>query len=113
MWVLSPFRFVTVPAMALVFSICAHAQSVPGTEPRPGTLVGTVTDVNGDPVPNATVALEAPKGGDRRTLVTRENGLFQFNDVKRGTPYQITSAQRVLQTGHHPPSPSIPANSKL
>ena len=89
MWVLSPFRFVTVPAMALVFSICAHAQSVPGTEPRPGTLVGTVTDVNGDPVPNATVAREAPKGGDRRTLVTRENGFFQFNDVKRGTPYQI------------------------
>ena len=89
MWVLSPFRFVTVPAMALVFCICAHAQSVPGTEPRPGTLVGTVTDVNGDPVPNATVALEAPKGGDRRTLVTRENGFFQFNDVKRGTPYQI------------------------
>lgn len=89
MWVLSPFRFVTVPAMALVFFICAHAQSVPGTEPRPGTLVGTVTDVNGDPVPNATVALEAPKGGDRRTLVTRENGFFQFGDVKRGTPYQI------------------------
>src|SRR5580704_11636628 len=89
MWVLSPFRFVTVPAMALVFSICAHAQSVPGTEPRPGTLVGTVIDVNGDSVPNATVALEAPKGGDRRTLVTRENGFFQFSDVKRGTPYQI------------------------
>jgi hypothetical protein len=89
MWILSPFRFVTVPAMDLVFSICAHVQSVAGTEPRPGTLVGTVTDVNGDPVPNATVALEAPKGGDRRTLVTRENGFFQFSDVKRGTPYQI------------------------
>ena len=44
---------------------------------------------NGDPVPNATVALEAPKGGDRPTLVTRENGFFQFSDVKRGTPYQI------------------------
>ena len=113
MWVLSPFRFVTVPAMALVFSICAHAQSVPGTEPRPGTLVGTVTDVNGDPVPNATVALEAPKGGDRRTLVTRENGFFQFNDVKRATPYQINISAKVFQTGHHPESLSIPANSKL
>ena len=45
--------------------------------------------VNGDPVPNATVALEAPKGGDRPTLVTQENGFFQFSDVKRGTPYQI------------------------
>jgi hypothetical protein len=107
MWVLSPFRFVTVPAMALVFSICAHAQSVPGTEPRPGTLVGTVTDVNGDPVPNATVALEAPKGGDRRTLVTRENGFFQFGDVKRGTPYQINQRKgfcRLDIIRHHPRS---------
>jgi len=94
MWILSPFRCLTVVAMALVFSICAHAQSVPGTEPILGTLVGTVTDVNGDPVPNATVALEAPKSGDRHTLVTPENGFFQFHDVKPGTPYQINIAAK-------------------
>jgi Carboxypeptidase regulatory-like domain len=86
-----PFRFVNALAMALVLllSTSAHAQISPGTEPRQGMLVGTVTDVNGDPVPDATIILEAPKSGDRRTLVTRENGFFEFNDVKPGTPYQI------------------------
>jgi hypothetical protein len=86
----SPFRFATLLAIALVYSIWAHAQSVPGTQPRPGTLVGTVTDVNGDPVPDATIVLEAPRSGDRHTLATPGNGFFEFNDVKPGTPYQIS-----------------------
>jgi hypothetical protein len=90
MWILSPFRFVMVLAIALAFCIPAHAQSVPGTQPRPGTLVGTVIDVNGDPVPNATIVLEASQSGDRHTLVTPENGFFEFNDVKPGTTYRIS-----------------------
>jgi hypothetical protein len=72
MSILSCPRFTIVLAMAATLSVTMHAQSVQGTEPKPGKLVGTVTDFNGDPVPNATVVLDTPGDDDRRTLVTPE-----------------------------------------
>jgi hypothetical protein len=48
-------RSAAVFGMAVVLSVTMHGQSVQGTEARPGKLVGTVTDVNDDPVPDATV----------------------------------------------------------
>jgi hypothetical protein len=89
MLTLSPFRFVSVMAVTLALSVCARAQGAQGPEPRPATLVGTVADVNGDPVPNARVALEATESSDRRILVTTESGFFEFNDVKPGAQYRI------------------------
>jgi hypothetical protein len=82
-------RFAIVLAMAVPLSVSMCAQSVKGTEPKLGKLVGTVVDVNGDPVSDATVILEAPKSDHRRTLVTPENGFFEFNNVEPGTSYQI------------------------
>jgi Carboxypeptidase regulatory-like domain len=81
-------RSAAVFGMAVVLSVTMHGQSVQGTEARPGKLVGTVTDVNDDPVPDATVVLDT-ESDDPRTLVTPENGFFEFNDVKPGTSYQI------------------------
>jgi hypothetical protein len=78
-----------VLAMAVVLSAPGHGQNVRGTEERPGKLIGTVTDVNGDPVPNSTVVLETPGSEDRRTFVTAENGFFEFNNLKPGASYQI------------------------
>ena len=89
MSIFSPIRSAIVLAMASVLSLALQAQSFQGQQPKPGSLVGTVTDVNGDPVPNATVVLEAPESNDRRTLVTPESGFFEFTDVKPATPYQI------------------------
>jgi Carboxypeptidase regulatory-like domain len=89
MSILSCPRFAIVLAMAITLSITMHGQTVQGTEPKPGKLIGTVTDVNGDPVANATVTLETPESDDRRTLVTPENGFFEFNDLKPATPYQV------------------------
>jgi hypothetical protein len=89
MSILSPIRLLTVLAMALAFSCSMSGQSVPGTEARLANLVGTVTDVNGDPVPNATVVLETPAHDNPRTVITPENGYFEFHDVKPDTPYQI------------------------
>lgn len=86
---LSCTRFAIVLAMAITFSITMDGQTVQGTTPKPATIVGTVTDVNRDPVPNATVVLNAPGGGDLRTLVTAENGFFEFSNVEPGTSYQI------------------------
>ena len=47
------------------------------------------TDVNGDPVADATVVLSTTERDDPRMLVTPENGFFEFNEVQPGTPYQI------------------------
>ena len=85
----SPAGFMTVLAVTLVVSVCVHAQSVQAAEPNTGKLIGTVTDVNGDPVPNAMVALEDSESSDRLTLMTPENGFFEFDNVKPGTAYQV------------------------
>jgi hypothetical protein len=63
-------------------------------KPQPGIIVGTVTDVNDDTVPGATVVLEGPALKDPRTVVSNDRGFFEFNDVEPGTPYHVTiSAQ--------------------
>jgi hypothetical protein len=62
-------------------------------KPKPGIIVGTVTDVNNDAVPGATVALAGSALKDPRTVVSSDNGSFQFNDVEPGTYQVIVSAQ--------------------
>src|SRR5580700_7384218 len=78
MSIFSPVRSAILLAMASVLSVTMHGQSLQGEQSRPGKLVGTVTDVNGDPVPNATVVLETP-----------ESGYFEFTEVKPAIPYEI------------------------
>ena len=60
--------------------------------PKPTTevIVGTVTDVNDNTVPGATVVLEGPMPTDRRTVVTKDNGFFEFQDLQPGTRYRVT-----------------------
>ena len=62
----------------------AVAQQVATPAPQPGTLVGTVLDVNGGTVPGATVSLRDSWPGDNRRIVTQNNGFFQFGGVKPG-----------------------------
>jgi hypothetical protein len=62
-------------------------------KPQPGIIVGTVTEVNNDSVPGATVALAGSALKDPRTVVSNDNGSFQFNDVEPGTYQVIVSAQ--------------------
>lgn len=82
-------RFATLAVMALALSLRAAGQGAQAAEPQPANLVGTVTDVNGDTVPNATVMLEGPDRHDQRTIVTGASGFFQFEQVRAGIPYQI------------------------
>ena len=78
-----------VLAGSLLMSAAAPAQNTGTPELNLGTIVGTVTDVNGDTVPNATVALASSDGSDRRTAAANDNGYFEFHDVKPGVPYQV------------------------
>ncbi len=52
-----------------------------------GTIVGTVLDITGSTVPNATIVLQEPN--DSRTAVTGDNGFFQFDGIKPRTPVRV------------------------
>jgi Carboxypeptidase regulatory-like domain len=74
----------------LAFTACAAAaQHVSAPEPRTGTIVGTVTDVQGGIVPEATVVLEGPTSSDKQTVEANDDGFFTLNDVKPGITYHI------------------------
>jgi Carboxypeptidase regulatory-like domain len=76
-----------IAAFALVFCTTMLGQSAQITEPQTGTIVGTATDVNHDPIANATVVLEDPD--DPHSVVTNDNGYFEFHDVKPGNSYRV------------------------
>ena len=68
----------------------AAAQDISAPEPQTGTIIGTVTDVQDDLVPGATVVLEGPASRDQRTVTANGNGFFQLANVKPGVPYHVT-----------------------
>jgi hypothetical protein len=82
-------RLAMVGVVALAFSVHGLAQDIQPPESQPGQIMGTVTDVNGDIVPGATVVLAGPEITDRRTVETSENGFFQFDNVTPGVAYRI------------------------
>jgi len=57
--------------------------------PHPGTISGTVIDVNDEIVPGATVLLEDPIRHEHRTVVANDNGAFEFDNLKPGTNYHV------------------------
>ncbi len=65
------------------------AQRTEEASTKTSSILGTVVDINDDPVPGATVVLQAPSGS-QLTVVTKDDGAFAFHDVTPGTAYQIT-----------------------
>src|SRR6202000_1350114 len=76
----------------LILSVtgAAVAQQISAPEPQTGTIIGTVTDVNSGTVPGATVNLESSSLPDPQRLDTNDNGFFQLDHLKPGTPYHVT-----------------------
>ena len=76
-------------AVALLLSFPALSQI---TQPASttATVIGTVTDVNGDVIPHATVVLREVQNNEPPTILATENGLFQFNDVTPGSAFQLS-----------------------
>ena len=62
------------------------------SEPAPDAaeMSGTVTDVSGDLVPGATVALDSTDATSHQTQVANDSGFFQFKGLKPGLSYHIT-----------------------
>jgi Carboxypeptidase regulatory-like domain len=80
-------------------------------KPQPGIIVGTVVDVNNDPVPGASVTLESPSLSNPRAVVSNDNGYFEFKDLEPGSPCHVvisaggfaswTSAEVILKPGQY------------
>jgi hypothetical protein len=62
----------------LITSTTTHAQSTFGT------VVGTVTDASGSPIPGVSVALTNLGTNEKRTQPTNGDGLYQFVNVTPG-----------------------------
>jgi hypothetical protein len=76
-------------AMAFALSGPLSAQATQPTEPNAARIVGTVTDVNGDTMSDATVVLKGPDGRDERTVLSSASGFFEFRDLEPEVSYQI------------------------
>jgi Carboxypeptidase regulatory-like domain len=84
-------------AVALVLSFPALGQ-ISQQAPRTATIMGTVTDVNGDVIPDAAVVLKEVESNDPRTILTTGNGMFEFHDVTPGIPYQLSISAKDYET---------------
>jgi hypothetical protein len=98
--------------MAVVLSLPALSQNNQSA-PRTAIVMGTVTDVNGDAIPNATVVLKEVESDDPRTIVATENGMFQFNDVTPGIPYQLGISAKEFADWTSPPIRVNPGQFKI
>jgi hypothetical protein len=96
--------------LALCLSLSfAKGQQVSAPEPQSGRIIGTVTDVDGDTVPGASVVLDGGASGDHRTVTANENGFFTFEGVRPAGSLRIsvnakgfslwTSPELVLKAG--------------
>ena len=72
-----------------LWAAAVMAQRVSAPASQPGTIVGTVLDVNGGMVRGASVSLRDSLPVDTRSLVTQGNGFFQFGGVKPGMSYHV------------------------
>ena len=106
-------RLSTVMAIALALSIRTLGQSIDAPELKLGTIIGTVTDVNGNTVPYARVVLQGPDTHDSRTVTTGENGFFQFDRTKPGIPYQVNITAKGLEEWTSPAVTLEPSQAKI
>ena len=72
-----------------LLALPARAQT-DGTNDAPGTVVGTATDSNDNPLEGATVTLLGIAQSGREVTTSNGNGFFEFHDVKPGNVYQLT-----------------------
>jgi hypothetical protein len=84
-----------------------HIASPPDTDPRSGSITGTVLDAEGAEVTDALVTLENTGSKARRTLTTDSGGSFKFDSVEPGR-FSLT----ITSTGFAPwVSPGLALNT--
>ena len=82
-------------ASIAIFTASTHAQQTLGT------LLGTVTDPSQAVIPGVAITLTNNDTGLTRTIKTRGNGEYTFNDLPIGT-YTLTFTLPDFQVEKHP-----------
>jgi len=75
--------------------------------------MGTVIDVNGDVIPDATVVLKEVENNAHRTIVTTQTGMFEFHDVTPGITYQLSISAKGFADWVSPPITLNPDQFKI
>lgn len=73
-----------------VATVYARSQQVSAPEPQPGTIVGTVMDVNGGVVPGASVTADGPAAGDHQVVIANETGFFTLTNLRSAVALHVT-----------------------
>ena len=81
-------------ALAWALAMPLLADDTDARKEQPGSVVGTALDVNNDALSGVTVVLQGPVPNERRTLVTDDNGFYEFHDVKPGTSYRVVMSAK-------------------
>jgi len=87
---ISRIYLTTLTVLACVISEPLQGQSGQLLENQTGSIVGTVSNMNAETLVGARVVLEGPDPSDRRTVVTNDNGFFEFHDARPAVPYHVT-----------------------
>jgi hypothetical protein len=77
-------------AFILSVPIAARGQQADAPLPQRGSIHGTVTDVDDDAIPGATVTVDGPGLSGPRALKTDETGSFEAKDLDPAVAYKIT-----------------------
>ncbi len=65
-------------------------QQIDAPHPQTGSITGTVTDVNNDPVPDANILIESRAPDYSRTTVANDSGFFELGDLQPEVAYHLT-----------------------
>jgi hypothetical protein len=103
----------TLTSLALAASLPLQGQSEQPRQIQMGSVIGTVTDVNGDTVALAKVVLAGPDPNDRRTATTNDNGFFEFHDVRPGVSYLVIVSEQGFADWGSPVVTIAPNQSKI
>ena len=103
----------TLTFLALAASRPLQGQSGQPRQIQTGSIIGTVTDTNGDTVALAKVLLAGPTPNDRHTAITNDNGFFEFHDVRPGVSYYVIVSGEGFADWRSPIVTIAPNQSKI
>lgn len=106
-------RLSIVMAGALALSTPMPGQSIAAPELKSGTILGTVTDANGNTIAGARVVLQGPDTHDSRTVTTGGNGFFQFDRIEPGIAYRVNVTATGLEEWTSPTVTLEPDHAKI
>ena len=88
----------TIISMLAISTALLLMGSMSYAQTRTGSIVGTVTDTEGEILPGATVELSSEKlMGGVRSIITNEKGKFRFPNLTPGE-YEVTTTMESFQT---------------